>query len=119
MKELFAAIEMLDKLPVPILEALRDYVSQEYRSKVGRLADFVRSYLGYLGIEIADATARDRKLRYRISRDILENYQLPRSPIEGENRDDANRFAGSLSGSHGLLPLKLGIVGPSGAFRTQ
>jgi hypothetical protein len=72
---LFAAIEMLDKLPVAILEALRDYV--------------------------------------------LENYQLPRSPIEGENRDDADRFAGSLSGSHGLLPLKLGIVGPSGAFRTQ
>jgi hypothetical protein len=83
-ERLFSALHLLDTLPVSLLEALDQQITNEYQNKRGPLADFIKCYRAYLKDEIAEAKMRDRRLRFGVGTARLEDHLLP-SNCPGEN----------------------------------
>ena len=69
-EDIEAALEMLDTLPVPVLEALHDYVADRARDQTGPRAEFMRTFATYLEGPLNDARVRDRRETFGIYREL-------------------------------------------------
>jgi hypothetical protein len=72
------AIAALETLPVPAIEALRDYVADHYSQREGALGEFARAYLKYLETPLAAAKILERRARYGIESlgHTMRNHEL-------------------------------------------
>ncbi len=72
------AIAALETLPVPAIEALRDFVADQYGRREDAVGDFARAYLKYLETPLAAAKIVERRSRHGISahENLMEDYEL-------------------------------------------
>jgi hypothetical protein len=72
------AIASLEMLPVPAIEALRDYVAEHYGKRDGALGEFARAYLRYLETPLAAAKILERRAHYGIEAlgKTMQDYEL-------------------------------------------
>jgi hypothetical protein len=72
------AIAALETLPVPAIEALRDYVTDQYGKREDPVGEFARAYLKYLETPLAAARMLERRVRHGISarEKLMEDYEL-------------------------------------------
>ena len=77
-ENLHNAIAALETLPVPAIEALRDYVADHYSKREGALGEFARAYLRYLETPLAAAQILERRARYGIEAlgKTMQDYEL-------------------------------------------
>jgi hypothetical protein len=54
-------IAMLDTLPAPSLEAVRDFVAFQWGDRKGPMGDFARAYLVYVEEQVRAARERERR----------------------------------------------------------
>jgi hypothetical protein len=83
-ENLHNAIAALETLPVPAIEALRDYVAENYGKRDGPVGEFARAYLKYLETPLAAAKILERRARYSIEvlGRAMKDYELPPRPHE-------------------------------------
>jgi hypothetical protein len=72
------AIVALETLPVPAIEALRDFVADKYGKREDAVGEFAHAYLKYLETPLAAARILDRRTRNGISahEHLMEDYEL-------------------------------------------
>ena len=78
LENLHDAIAALETLPVPAIEALRDYVAERYGKREGALGEFAHAYLKYLETPLAAAKILERRTRYGIEAlgKTMQDYEL-------------------------------------------
>lgn len=78
------AIAALETLPVPAIEALRDFVAEHYSKREGALGEFASAYLKYLETPLAAAKILERRTRYGIEAlgKSMQDYEL--KPRDGQ-----------------------------------
>jgi len=64
------ALIMLDTLPVPVLEAIRDYVADQNKGRTGATVDFMRAFAIYLERPLNDARLRDHQQTFGMYREL-------------------------------------------------
>jgi hypothetical protein len=62
-----SAAALLQMLPVPVLEALRDYVQEEVKDRRGHLTLCERSFVEYLNELISGARLKEQRLFHGIT----------------------------------------------------
>jgi len=77
-ENLHNAIAALETLPVPAIEALRDYVADQYSKREDAVGEFARAYLKYLETPLAAARILERRTRYGIDAlgKTMQDYEL-------------------------------------------
>ncbi len=72
------AVVALETLPVPAIEALRDFVCEHYGKREDAIGEFARSYLKYLETPLAAARILERRIRHGISahEQLMEDYEM-------------------------------------------
>jgi hypothetical protein len=60
-ENLMATISALDTLPLPVLQALREYVADEAKDRTGALSEFLRAFVAHLEEPLRAALERDRE----------------------------------------------------------
>jgi hypothetical protein len=72
------AIAALEMLPVPAIEALRDFVTDQYGKRQDAVGEFAHAYLKYLETPLAAARILERRARQGISahEKLMEDYEL-------------------------------------------
>lgn len=83
-ENMYNAIAALETLPVPAIEALRDYVAENYGKRDGPVGEFARAYLKYLETPLAAAKILERRTRYGIEAlgRTMKDHELPPRPQE-------------------------------------
>jgi hypothetical protein len=72
------AIVALETLPVPAIEALRDYVADQYGKREDPVGEFARCYLKYLETPLAAARILERRGHHGFSghETLMQDYEL-------------------------------------------
>ena len=64
------ALAMLDTLPVPVLEAIRDHVADQTKGRTGATVDFMRAFETYLAEPLNSARMRDSRESFGMYREL-------------------------------------------------
>jgi len=80
------AIAALEALPVPAIEALRDFVADEYGKREDPVGELAHAYLRYLETPLAAARILERRMRHGISahEKLMEDYELKPRKEDGQ-----------------------------------
>jgi hypothetical protein len=78
---IFRAANLLDTLPPPALEQIRDYCSDSVKDRTGAFSAFKRAYINLVIEHLNDAEMRERRLFHEIER----MADKPPSPDKGDN----------------------------------